>query len=231
MTRGRRLWWKIGICAAILVVAAGVASVVIDKPAKVSSEVTFAGGRVPPPSPLPVTINPSAPPRGDTIPTGLKTGDNEMILYFWGSGQRDIHLTTAWRNTKTQQITDGVWSLAGQWWRGAPDNDGFLTLSQMPVDRGVFEFGAFRGSPERITSTVDGKSYDAAFTTWSADASVVVFWLHRAGTPAPHESPVNADGYRPIPDEKYPLITAYDAAGNVMATQRLKNPPSELKGG
>lgn len=181
-----------------------------------------------PRTPARFTPQPSNASTGDAVATGFRLGDDDLIIYFTGTDQWR-RIRAVWRNTKTQRVTDvsqfGTHSTGG----GAQMRNGFQYLEQAIAGRGVLEYGAFQGSADRITSTVDGKTYDAAFTTWGGDPSVVVFWLLRPGDPAPREAVKGTPEYTPIPDSEYPLITAYGQDGRVLAAQRLRSPGMTLK--
>jgi hypothetical protein len=68
--------------------------------------------------------------------------------------------------------------------------------------------GSFVGPAHRITASYGGRPLTVAFTRWSAHPEVVVYWV--TGVPAGAESNPR--------DSDHPLVTVYDAAGNVVST-------------
>jgi hypothetical protein len=69
-------------------------------------------------------------------------------------------------------------------------------------------YGYFVGDPAKITGTVDGKTYVARTATWSADASVKVFWF---------------DNTQVTGSMRMTGVTAYDTAGKQLAKARVYN--------
>lgn len=181
----------------------------------------WVGGPVTP-SPIEVTVNPSALPNGDPVPTGLVVKGHEMVLYLWG--ESSLTLTSVWRDIATGRITDED-----------PVHDGFAGLDTVgagpfqlaqydPEDGTVIEVGYLRGSVARIISEDHKKVVEAKYTRWSRDSEVTIFWLRRVGEPYPGLRLADDGSEQPAAPERYPLVTAYDGTGNVIGQERLRPP-------
>src|SRR5436190_50990 len=126
----------------------------------------WTGGIVTP-SPIQLTINPSAPPLGNTVPTGILVMNKEMILFFWGEVERP-YLGTDWRDRDTGRITEEIpvppveMSLP----IGTAGVDPIFGLQQLVVGDGTLvEYGAVRGPAARIVvRNPEGGEVEAAFT-------------------------------------------------------------------
>jgi hypothetical protein len=185
------------------------------------------------PTPVPVTINPSAMPLGNTVPTGIVLAGYEMILYFWG----DIHpyLSTVWRNTSTGRVTDEPPVPTGR--TGLPIGtagvDPVFGLDQIDAGDGtVVEYGAVHGHPARVVvRDPDGTEVGASFTTWTKDPAVAIFWVHRKGSPIPQNVPVREGLWEPLAPDRYPLVSAYDGGRRLIAEARIRPSGFEQKGG
>jgi hypothetical protein len=134
---------------------------------------------------VPVTFNPYAQPRGETVPTGIVIKGLELILYFWGSGEGLPDLDVAWRDVATGHVGDSTMFTArlgdsriAQTGSGAP-----FRVNQMSFDGDdlLIEFGSLRGVASRITSADARTVTEARFTRWSEDPAVTIFWLRRRG--------------------------------------------------
>ncbi|GIJ48045.1 hypothetical protein Val02_49310 [Virgisporangium aliadipatigenens] len=184
------------------------------------------------PSPIPITANPSALPIGDTVPTSMVIGGQELVLYFWGRPDRP-NLDHAWRDTTTGAIDlqiDGLCSAAAE-----PDDlpRNFFRVRQCTFTHTpLIEYGAVWAAPARITSRDAGKTTNAHYTRWSNNRDVTIFWLKRQGKPIPQSAPYGDGGWgsTPLPEDRYPLLTAYDAEDRTIATARLRPPATEQKG-
>jgi hypothetical protein len=180
------------------------------------------------PSPIPITANPSARPVGDTMPTGIVVQDQELVLYFWGSRDRP-NLDYAWRDTGSGRV-DLNPRFPALWIPGS--GGAFFGMSQVLAGDGdLVEFGALRAVASRITCQDGGATVEARYTPWTARPEFTVFWLRRHGKPAPSVSPVGEGRWEPLAPERYPLLTAYGPDGKVIATDRLRPPGVEQKGG
>jgi hypothetical protein len=185
------------------------------------------------PSPVPITLNPSAMPVGDTIPTGVVVGRKELVLYFWGNPQHP-YLDSAWRDQGTGVI-DADTPCNGGVGTGADlggDATHWLNATQCagPGDA-LVEYGAVRGDVARVTSQSGGATVQARYARWSANQEITVFWLQRKGKPAPQNVELGTGNTSPLPPDQYPLITAYDAKGATIAQLRLRPSGTEQKGG
>jgi hypothetical protein len=185
----------------------------------------WTGGPVSP-VPVQVTVNPSAMPVGDAIATGLVAQGQELILRFWGDPGR-LYLGTDWRDVATGRITEEKpfpMVSAGSTF-GAPVSDRIFEVDQAdPGDGTVLEFGVVDGSPARIVcEPPGGDPVEAKFTPWSRDPSISFFWLRRPGTRIPSNIPSGNNGAMvPLAPERYPLFSAYDSAGKLIGSLRLR---------
>jgi hypothetical protein len=213
------------ICAAAMLV--GLAACAAKGPAE------QAGGPETP-SPVPITVNPSALPVGDSIPTGVLIGGKELVLYFWGTAELP-YLDQAWRDRGSGVVdVDNV--CAGGTGVGAdvgPDAGGrwFNVVQCVTPDGTLIEFGGVRGEVARVTSTAGGATVQARYARWSANRAITVFWLQRQGKPLPRNVDLGSGRTSPGPAELYPLITAYDGNGGTIAELRLRPSAAEPKGG
>ena len=76
-----------------------------------------------------------------------------------------------------------------------------------------------------------GTEVEAAFTPWTVDRAVTIFWLHRVGAPIPKNSPVREGLWGPLAPDRYPLVSAYDRDGRLIADARIRPSGWEQKGG
>jgi len=217
----------------------------------------WTGGPVTP-SPIQLTINPSAPPLGNTVPTGILVMNKEMILFFWGEVERP-YLGTDWRDRDTGRITEEIpvppveMSLP----IGTAGVDPIFGLQQLVVGDGTLvEYGAVRGPAARIVVrdpeggeveaaftpwtrdpavTIfwdpEGGEVEAAFTPWTRDPAVTIFWVHRRGAPIPKNVAVREGLWEPLAPDRYPLVSAYDGGGRRIADARIRPSAYEQKGG
>jgi len=191
-----------------------------------ASPSTWTGGPASP-APVRITINPSAPPLGNTVPTGIVVQDREMILYFWGN-PANPYFDVVWRDRGTGQVTEKGSGLGV----GARPPDGFFEVNQLVAEDGtLIEYGALRRPAARITCAADGVTVEARYTRWSIDPMVTIFWLQRSGSPIPANRDVGDGRTEPLEPERYPLLTAYDSAGQVIATIRIRPEATQQKGG
>jgi hypothetical protein len=181
---------------------------------------TWVGGPVTP-SPIAITVNPSALPVGATMPTGITLAGREMVLYFWS--RNSLYLDAVWRDVTTGVITD---ELPGSRFVSAqPSDPAIVQLAQLVApDRTLVEYGAVRGTVGLIVCEDNGIRVEAQFTQWSENAAVTVFWLRRQGSPVPDNTPAGPGRMVPLEPERYPLLTVYDTDGRVSATSRIRPP-------
>jgi hypothetical protein len=177
-------------------------------------------------APVQVTVNPSAMPVGDAIATGLVAQGRELILLFWGDPDHpDLGLD--WRDVSSGRINEGgplhsIFTGIG-YHKGGVDPV-FSVVQLSPGDGTVIEYGVVSESPARIVcQPPDGTVVEAKFARWSRDPSISFFWLRRRGTPIPSNSPSGHEGLMvPLAPDRYPLFTAYDRAGKVIGSVRLR---------
>ncbi|MFC7480290.1 hypothetical protein ACFQX7_09935 [Luedemannella flava] len=101
------------------------------------------------PSPVPVDINPSAPPVGDTVPTGVVVDGRELVLYVWHSVQVPW-LGAAALDRGTGGLTDWLIGTGRSFnGTGEPGHFGEVRREEVP-DGTVIYMGMFRGTVDRI---------------------------------------------------------------------------------
>ncbi len=185
----------------------------------------WTGGPVSP-APVRVSVNPSALPIGDAVATGIVVGTKEIVLYLWDS-RKHPYLVAAWRDTGTGEVGEDspVPSSVPDLAVSADGAGSVFGLDQLvPGDGTVIEFGAVRGPVARVVSQPpDGVAVPARFVRWSADPGVVIFLLRRPGAPVPPNRTVG-NGTEPYELQRYPLVSAYDAAGRTLASARIRPP-------
>jgi hypothetical protein len=214
---------------AVGVVAAGLALAACAH----TEPVQHATGGPVTPTPVPVTINPSAMPLGNTVPTGIVLAGHEMILYFWG----DLHpyLSTVWRDTNSGRITDvpPIPRTVPGLPIGTAGVDPIFGLDQIDAGDGtVVEYGAVHGRPARIVvRDPSGTGSEASFTTWTRDPAVVIFWVQRKGSRIPENVAVREGVWEPLAPDRYPLVSAYDDGRRLIAEARIRPSGFEQKGG
>jgi hypothetical protein len=185
------------------------------------------------PTPIPVTVNPSALPLGNTVPTGVVLAGHEMILYFWGD--TPPYLATVWRDTSTGRIVEDppVLPVVPGLPIGTAGVDPIFGLEQVDAADGtVVEYGAVHGHPARIAvRDPDGTEAEATFTTWTKDPDVAIFWVHRKGSAIPENVPVGGGVWEPLAPDRYPLVSAYDSERRLIAEARIRPSGWQQKGG
>jgi hypothetical protein len=153
--------------------------------------------------------NPSAPPEGDLIATGIASGNEELVLAFWRAGEP--HLMTVWRDRTTGALRDSS-QVNFAWYPNRPSPH-LREVLQLELDGGrLVEFGIVRGGVGKVVIEHDGQRYDARLAPWSVDGSVLTFWHERPGTAATVETP----------DAELPTVVLYDASGAELDRQLLK---------
>jgi hypothetical protein len=187
-----------------------------------------------------VTPQPSFHPVGPGVRTGVVVGDDELVIYFaaGGDGSGPPWLYSTWFNPVTSMFSqwpmrpDGtpVHQLTGT--SAVVGARAFQHIEQLAfVGYPLVEWGVIRARPARIVVEADGVSTEATFTPWPVDANVTIFWLRRWGEPNPTDTPAGPGLWLPLPPEYYPLVVAYDAAGRVIDSTRLRDGGAEEKGG
>jgi hypothetical protein len=190
----------------------------------------WTGGPV---SPSPLTLDPIAGQAGDAIPTGLLVEKHELILYFL-AGSGDPHLAATWRDTGTGKVSpwDPIYDAIEGGDIGEASTSPVFQLNQyVPGDGTVIEYGGVVGPAARIVSRNGDEVTEARFARWSRDPSISIFWLRRRGLPIPPNTHPDEAHSVPLAPERYPLISAYDKAGHLIGSARLRPSGTELKGG
>lgn len=162
--------------------------------------------------PLPsvnVQVDPSFPPLGPVVRTGVRVGTNQELV-MWFSGSTDV-----------PQVNDGLLDLGtgavedlDQLASGDQSVPGFQQLGQIDDRRsGVVDFGLYVGTVGAVV--VESHSgHDAAHLfVWPGNRRYVLFWADHSGTPLPTESD------HPFPaDTDMPRFVAYTDHGRQLAT-------------
>jgi hypothetical protein len=207
--------------ALAVTMATGLALVACAHPGPVDD---WAGGQVSA-KPVQVTVNPSAMPVGDAVATGLVVRGQELIILFWSDPDHPS-LGINWRDVATGRINDtGPLRSSAAFGLGRTEPDRLIRVDQLDAGDGtVIEYGAVGGSAARIVSQAPGSApVEAKYVRWSLDPSVSFFWLRRRGAPIPSNSPSGHEGLMvPLAPERYPLFSAYDRAGRLIASVRLR---------
>lgn len=163
--------------------------------------------RLTPPATFGPWPNPSAPPEGDLIATGITSGNEELVLAFWRAGEP--HLIVVWRDRAAGTLRDNP--EVNFIWYGS--DLGLREVVQLELDGGrVVEYGIVRGRVAKVIIEHDGQRSDARLAPWSVDESVLTFWHERPGTAATIETP----------DSELPTVVLYDASGVELDRQLLK---------
>lgn len=206
---------------ALLAIAVGCAAESMDR-----------GGGLTPPLTVELTPSPSWHPVGPAVKTGIVVGDAELVIYFWagGDGTGTPTLTGGWLDARTSAVlvrprdADGVEvTVRGGGTAYGYSDSPFIGIHQVAfVGHPLIEWGAIRGRPARIVIESDGQATAASFTRWPHDEDVTIFWLQRSGDPMPEDTPIGDGAVRPLPPEYYPLVTAYDDAGEIIDSQRIR---------
>jgi hypothetical protein len=169
----------------------------------------------PPVRPAPtvsIDVQSSFPPVGHVITTGVRYGRDEELVFWFQEGPA---LAAGLRDVATGQVRRLDDAGSGE--------DDFELVAQID-DRlgGIVDYGLFRGDAARITVTADGRQVEAELAPWSSDRSYVVFWARHTGPPLPPsdrpDPPVGAP--EPTGGVAPPKFTAYDRAGDVIATSQ-----------
>ncbi|HEU4422336.1 MAG TPA: hypothetical protein VFR67_07310 [Pilimelia sp.] len=199
----------VGVLAA-LAVAATLAVVVACAPGGTAPP----GGpgdrwQVGPTGPAPtITPNPSFPPIGGMITTGVRIDGKELVLALGrisGLVGMEAHLY----DSVTGVVTPGPEATMG-WSPPREPATGFADIREAALDTShVLQWGWVRGPAARLNVRQDGADHPVTAATWSADPDVTAFWVLRRGRPAGNW----LDESSPPPDDQLPVFTAYDRAG------------------
>jgi len=115
---------------------------------------------------------------------------------------------------------------------GVASTDPIFALNQyVSSDGTVIEYGAVRGPAARIVSELAGREVEAKYVRWSEDTSISIFWLRHQGPGIPPNTQVDEVHRVPLAPQRYPLFSAYDSAGHLIGSTRLRPAGTELKGG
>ncbi|MET7423739.1 hypothetical protein [Dactylosporangium sp. NPDC005555] len=184
------------------------------------------------PAPVAITVNPSALPVGDPVPTGIAVGRQELVLYFWGTAEQP-YLDQAWRDQGSGAVDVDHPCAGGRavtaMTMGDLKGKLFGVTQCVTPDGTLIEFGGVWAEAGRITSQAGGATVEARYARWSRNPQVTIFWLSRKGKPLPDSVADGKGGTSPLPPENYPLLTAYDAKGTTIDSLRLRPPVIEPK--
>ncbi|MEV4051356.1 hypothetical protein AB0J55_09215 [Amycolatopsis sp. NPDC049688] len=183
--RRRVLTGTAGIAAAAAVVLVVVFAIQLRQPAPAPVAQPPAPVSVTP-APTPTTSRaPAVPAIGDVVGTGIRTPAGEIVLYAQAVDIPELPnvrfgLAAGFRSGESLQAV-----LLSNETRGSDLSFGFHATDGGEVIRDTLipVFGYFSGRAARITTTVHGKTVDAHLATWTADATVVIFWFDPAEVP------------------------------------------------
>lgn len=178
-------------------------------------------------------LNSWAESTGDGVRTGIVVNGLELVLFLWGSfPSGNPALDTVWYNDATSEFSG--WPILSEEFRSRAGNGEirdtpFIALHQFsfPNDP-LVDYGLIRARPARITVEDGGQLFEAWFTSWNHDEEFTLFWVQRPGQPIPDSTPTTDPNrpectiWAPAEPERYPLVTAYDIAGDVIASARIR---------
>ncbi|MFG2165881.1 hypothetical protein [Micromonospora chersina] len=170
----------------------------------------------PSPGPWP---NPSASPLDRVLRTGMRVGDDELLL----SPSRDHIVDTAWFDTRTGRYHELP---EDENFRSALGGDRalpFFEVRERPgADGRLITYGFASTRVSRATIAQPGyPTTTLALAPWGGDDPSTLFWAARPGRPLTAE----------LPTDQRAVCTLYDAAGQVIARLTLAEPRFEPKGG
>ncbi|GAB1693248.1 hypothetical protein [Krasilnikovia sp. M28-CT-15] len=157
-----------------------------------------------PDNPAQVVNAPDGHVLGTVMPTGVKAGAAEWVIYAQPvevPGQSGIHFGfQLGRRSTDGSLRAGVMANDVE---GSDRTPGFHSVtSAMTIDAGTtLAFGYYVGSPATITARAGGRMVTAGMAAWSEDPSVTVFWFRPRDV---------------TPDTKLTRLTAKDAQGRVL---------------
>jgi hypothetical protein len=151
---------------------------------------------------------------GDTIWTrALNSKGEELVVRFVENDKADTDtagFAIGLGDSATGTLADLGCTFAFSLPPTAADFEGVSAEFDGPVFNGPGStttiVDTFVGPADRITATYDGRPLTVELRRWSAYPQVVVYWI----TGVPADQPVNPR------DADHPLVTIYDAAGNVI---------------
>lgn len=168
----------------------------------------------PAPADLPCTANAkTAPAIGRTIWTGTTNSQGqELVARFFENRVGDANgaglgIGLGAKGRRVVKEMDCVFAFA------LPPSPGYYGHSSefdgpdfSGPDKTTTIVDSFVGPVDRITASYDGRPLTVHFVRWSAHADMVVYWV----TGVPAGAALNPR------DGSHPLVTIYDAAGNVI---------------
>jgi hypothetical protein len=155
-------------------------------------------------------LNPSDPPDGAPIATGVRTGDASLLLWF-NHLVKPVGTDYGWYDARSGAPTDGPQpSMA--WQPGEPPAACFQTIVEVPMPEGdLLDFGFLIAPADSVLMTERGTTTRAGIAPWSRDPGVVAFWIRRHGKPVgQRDTTVTQDT---------PEFTAVDAHGKTLCHQ------------
>lgn len=136
-----------------------------------------------------ITPNPSFPPIGGIIPTGITVNSSELLIWFGRFNARSdgVAVDHAWYDRST-----GTVGRQPETWPGPGEFRGLYDLCPPPailhihelwlVDGRMVDFGFVAGRADEVIMTQGGHAYQAGLRPWVENPNLVAFWLVR---PAP----------------------------------------------
>jgi hypothetical protein len=157
-------------------------------------------------------LNPSDPPNGAPVATGVRAGDATLLLWFTRLSP-PVALDYGWYDPRTGRRTDGPQPSMG-WNPDYGTANCFLDLIEMPMPEGdLLDLGLLTAPAGTVLLTQHGRTAAANVAPWSADRGVVAFWIRRVGRP------VTWQDTKAGPDT--PVFTAADEHGRTLCRQQF----------
>ena len=163
-------------------------------------------------------LNPSDPPVGTPIVTGVHAGNAALLVWF-NRWTQPAGFDRDWYDVATGRRVDGPRASRG-WGPEQPGPDCIQFLVEFPMPEGdLLDLGYLIGPATSVVLTQPGVLTAADIATWSVDPRFVAFWVRRPGPPLPPPDDGTRPRTGPVPDA--PVFTAFDADGTVLCRQPI----------
>ncbi|HEX6498200.1 MAG TPA: hypothetical protein VF054_04115 [Micromonosporaceae bacterium] len=178
-----------------VIVAAVATTAACAQPYRAADDATSPATTADQPAPS-ITPNPSFPPIGGVVATGIRVDDRELLIWFGRFNARPdgVAVDHAWYDRAT-----GAIGRQPETWPGPGEFRGLYEMCPPPatlhihelwlVDGRMVDFGFVAGSADRMVMTQGGRTYHASLRPWAEDPSLVAFWLVRPAAPTTRSAP------------------------------------------
>jgi hypothetical protein len=199
-----------GLSCCLVALALGTAAGCATTPAT-PAPASSAGVGVTPPA----ALNPSDPPYGAPIATGVRSGDAMLLLWF-NRLVTPVGLDTGWYDPRTGAPADGPQpSMA--WLPRDRSPACFQLIQELPMPEGdLLDLGFLIAPAASVLMAERGVTARAGIAPWSRDPGVVAFWIRRQGRPVGH---LDTAATRDTPE-----FTALDGHGTTLCRQAFISP-------